>query len=93
MVVKRKRADIACIMCKNTIKFPEYVGQDYSGDLLCDTCRSLLHIKLDKGEVKQYRVLRDRSEEWKRVERMKYLQDAAAKSLAEPEKSNKAGGE
>jgi hypothetical protein len=93
MVVKRKRTDIACIMCKNTIKFPEYVGQDYSGDLLCDTCRSLLHIKLDKGEVKQYRVLRDRSEEWKRVERMKYLQDAAAKSLAEPEKSNKAGGE
>jgi hypothetical protein len=79
-------------MCKNAIKLPEYVGQDYGGDLLCDTCKSLLHIKLDKGEVKQYRVLRDRSEEWKRVERMKYLRDTAAKSLAEPEKSNKAGG-
>jgi len=48
---------------------------------------------LDKGEVKQYRVLRDRSEEWKKVERMKYLRDTAARSLAEPEKSNKPGGE
>lgn len=93
MVTGRKRAEIPCILCKNTIKFSEYVGQNYSGDLLCDTCGSLLHIKLDKWEVKQYKVLRDRSEEWKRLERLKELQEGAAKALAKPEKGNKAGGE
>jgi hypothetical protein len=85
-----KRIEIACILCKNTIKFPEYVGQDYCGDLLCGTCESLLHIKLDKWEVKQYRVLKDKLEDWKGKERLKHLQDTAAKLTAEPKKSNKA---
>jgi len=92
MATKRKRTAIVCIMCKNSIKFPEYVGQDYSGDLLCDTCGSLLHIKLDKWEVKQYKVLKDRLEEWKGSEKLKYLQETGAKALAKPEKSNRAGG-
>ncbi len=93
MVIKRKRAEIACIMCENTIKFPEYVDQDYSGDLLCDTCKSLLRIKLDKGEVKEFKVLEDKLEQWKGAEKLKELQERAAKALAKPEKSNKAGGE
>ena len=87
-----KKTELPCIMCNNAIKLPEYVGQDYSGDLLCGRCRSLLHIKLDKWEVKQYKVLKDRSE-WKGLEKLTELQDRAAKSLAEPEKSDKAGGE
>jgi hypothetical protein len=91
-VTERKRTKIPCIICTSAIKLPEYVGQDYSGDLLCDRCRSLLHIKLDKWEVKQYKVLRDRSEEWKSSEQLKYLQETAAEALAKPEKSNKARG-
>jgi hypothetical protein len=43
---------------------------------------SLLRIKLDKGGVKEFRVLQDRFKEWKGFEK-----------LREPEKSNKAGGE
>jgi hypothetical protein len=90
-VTERKRTEVPCILCNNAIKLPEYVGQDYSGDLLCGRCESLLHIRLDKWEVKQYRVLKDRLEEWKGKERLKYLQETAAKLKAEPEKSNKAG--
>jgi len=78
-MTNRRRTGIACIMCKNTIELPEYVGQDYDGDLLCGMCGSLLHIKLDKSEVKQYKVLRDRYEEWKKEERLKSLQETAAK--------------
>ena len=93
MVTGRKRTEIPCIICNNAIRFPEYVGEDYSGDLLCDRCRSLLHIKLDKWEVKQYKVLRDRAEEWKGLQKLIEVQETAAKALAKPENSNKAGGE
>jgi hypothetical protein len=92
MVTGRKRTEIPCIMCNNAIRFPEYVGQDYTGDLLCDRCRSLLHIKLDKWEVKQYKVLRDRSKEYKGLQKLKGLQETAAKLKYGPEKGNKAGG-
>ena len=92
-MTERKRTKIPCIICTHAIKLPEYVGRDYSGDLLCDRCRSLLHIKLDKWEVKQYKVLRDRSEEWKSSEKLKHLQETAAEALAKPEKGNKTGGE
>ena len=92
-MTRRKRTEISCILCNSTIKLPEYVGQNYSGDLLCDTCMSLLRIKLDKGEVKEFKVLEDRFKEWKGFEKLRELQERAAKALAEPEKSNKAGGE
>jgi uncharacterized protein (DUF934 family) len=93
MVTKGKRAEIACILCKNAIRFPEYIGQDYSGDLLCDTCNSLLRIKLDKWEVKEFKVLEDRLEQWKGIEKLRQLREAGAGALAKPKKSRKAGGE
>jgi hypothetical protein len=93
MVTKRKRAEIACILCKNTIRFPEYIGQDYSGDLSCDTCSSSLRIKLDKWEVKEFKVLEDRLEQWKEIEKLRQLREAGARALAKPEKSRKARGE
>jgi hypothetical protein len=93
MVVERKRTEIPCILCNNAIKLPEYVGQNYSGDLLCSRCGSLLHIKLNRWEVEQYRVLGDRFEEWKGVEKLKYLQEMSLEASAKPEKSSKAGAE
>lgn len=92
MVIKKKRTEIECYVCRDIIKFPEYVGQDYSGDLACDTCGSSLRIKLVKGEVKEFKVV-DRSKEWKGFKRMLKLQEQAAKAMAKPEKNNKAGGE
>lgn len=93
MVAERKRAEIPCILCNNAIKLPEYVGQNYSGALFYSRCGSLLHIKFNKWEVEQYRVLKDRFEKWKGVEKLKYLQEMSAKASAKPEKNNKAGAE
>ena len=93
MVAERKRAKIPCILCNNAIKLPEYVGQNYSGDLFYSRCGSLLHIKFNWWEVEQYRVLKDRFEKWKGVEKLKYLQEMSAKASAKPEKNNKAGAE
>ena len=73
MAIKR-RTEIACILCKNIVKFPEYVGKDYNGDLLCDACGSLLGIKLEKGEVKGFRV-KERVKGRKDSKRMEELQD------------------
>lgn len=82
MVIKGKRT-VPCIVCKNAIEYPEYVGQDYSGDLLCNTCESLLRIKLHKGEVKEFKVLKDKLEHWKGAEKLKGLQESARKTIRE----------
>ena len=94
MVIKRKGNGIACIMCRNTVQFPEYVGQDYSGDLLCDTCETLLRIKVNKGDVKEFKVLKGRLEREKGPsKRLLELQEMAAKAVGKDEKSNKGKGE
>ena len=31
MVMKRRRAEIACILCKNTIRFPDVLGRTIAG--------------------------------------------------------------
>jgi hypothetical protein len=93
MVVERKSTEIQCILCNNAIKLPEYVSQNYSGDLLHSRCGSLLHIKLNRWEVRQYRVLGGRFEELKRVEKLRYLREMPLEASAKPEKSSKARAE
>ena len=77
---KRRRAEIACILCKNNIIFPEYVGANYNGDLLCATCESLMRIRLDKGVVREFRVLENRLEQWKKDEKLRNLQETMAEA-------------
>ena len=79
MAIKGKRPEIACIQCRNIIKFPEYVGQDYGGDLLCDNCMSLLRIKLSKWEVKEFKVLEDKFKESEGIKKLLAFQELAAK--------------
>jgi hypothetical protein len=71
MGIKRKRTEAECIVCKSIIKFPEYVDEDYDGDLLCDNCGLLLSIKLEKGKVKVFKV-KEKIEGWKGYK--KYLE-------------------
>ena len=78
-MTQRRRTKIPCIICTNAIKLPEYVGQDYDGDLLCHRCSSLLHIKLEKWQVKQYKVLRDRYEALRGKEALNRLQEMTEK--------------
>lgn len=92
MAIKGKRTEIACIMCNNAIKLPEYIGQDYSGDLRCGCCESLLYIKLVKREVQQFKVrTRGESKKGQPSETLLRLQEMAKKSLAQPAKSNEPG--
>jgi hypothetical protein len=78
-MTERKRTKIPCIVCISAIKLSEYVGHDYDGDLLCDRCKSLLHIKLEKWEVKQYKVLKDRYEALRGKEALNRLQEMTEK--------------
>ena len=70
----KKRNEIACILCKKIIRFPEYIGKDYDGDLLCDECGSMMSIKLKEGEVKAFKF-KERMEEWKGSKKLEELQD------------------
>ena len=94
----KKRNKIACLLCHNAIKFPEYIGEDYKGDLLCGKCESLLRIKLVKGEVQEFTVVKDRWEKWKKSKPSKpsktliELQNKAREAFEKPEKNDKGGG-
>ena len=59
--------------------FDIYQLQDYSGDLLCDNCMSLLRIKLSKWEVKEFKVLEDKFKESEGIKKLLALQEQAAK--------------
>ena len=91
MVIKRKRSEIECLVCPNIIKFKEYIGDDYSGDLFCDTCGSQLHIKLKKGEVRDFKVLK-RAEQRKESKQLLKLQEQA-RELVEKDLKNDKGAD
>ena len=49
--------EIECLLCGEPIKLPEYIDtEDYDGQVVCQECGSLLHIKLVKSKVQKYRV-------------------------------------
>lgn len=75
MVTKRSRTEIQCILCDNTIRLPEYIGDDYNGDLLCNRCSSLLRLKLDKGAVREFKVLEQDRKGYQGSEKLRALQD------------------
>jgi len=95
MVIKKRRTEVACIICGNMVKFPEFVGEDYKGTLLCDKCGSLLRIKLKNGEVKECSFFKDLEKKLKDLKghkKMLELQDKAREALEKPEKNDKGGG-
>lgn len=79
MTAKGKMTEIACNICENTIKFPDYVLQDWSGDLLCRSCGALLHVKLVKGKVIQSDVKRYNALKGQPSEALLRLQERARK--------------
>ena len=83
-----KRSEVQCIRCRKAIELPEYVGQDYNGDLHCGTCESLLSIKLDKWEVKQYKVVKDNYKDWRTKQTMKALREDSRQTMSGSTKSD-----
>ena len=50
--------EIECLACGKVVKPPQFIDTDnYDGQLVCQECKSLLHVKLKKGKVQKYRIV------------------------------------
>ena len=55
--------EIECLACGKAVKLPRFIDSDnYDGQLVCQECKSLLHVKLVKGKVQKYKVLENKNE-------------------------------
>ena len=53
---------IECLACGKALKMPKYIDADkYDGQVVCQECKSLLHLKLVKGKVEKYRIEKEKS--------------------------------
>ncbi len=58
-----KPTDLLCLVCEKAIKVPQYVSPNYKGVLVCQDCKSLLHIKLVNSQVAEYEIKKDKLQE------------------------------
>ncbi len=50
--------EIDCLSCGKAIKIPDFIDtNNYDGQVTCQECKSLLHIKLAGGKVRKYEVV------------------------------------
>ncbi len=50
--------EIDCLACGKPIRIPDFIDTNsYDGQLTCQECASLLHIKLGGGKVRKYEVV------------------------------------
>ena len=50
--------EIECLVCGKAIKIPHYIDTErYDGQVTCQECGSLLHIKLVGAKVQGYKVV------------------------------------
>ena len=53
--------EIDCLACGKTLKMPKYINADkYDGQVVCQGCKSVLHVKLVKGKVEKYRIVENK---------------------------------
>lgn len=67
--------NIECFVCGKTVKIPKFIDTDnYDGQLVCQECKSILHVKLVKGKVQKYKIVERKPKlDW--VELMKLLEE------------------
>ena len=59
--------EIQCLACGKAIKPQQlndtenYDTENYDGQIVCQECKSLLHVKLVKGKVQKYKIIEDKS--------------------------------
>jgi len=54
--------EIECLACGKVVKLPQFIDTDYyDGQIVCQECKSLLHVKLVKGKVQKYKIAEDKS--------------------------------
>ncbi len=50
--------EIECLVCGKTIEIPEFIDtNNYDGQVACQECASLLHVKLVGSKVRKYEVV------------------------------------
>ena len=53
--------EIECLACGKTLKIPQFVNTDnYDGQVVCQECKSLLHLKLVKGDLLKYKIVKEK---------------------------------
>jgi len=66
--------EIACLACGETVKLPQFIDTaNYDGQVVCQECKSLLHIKLVKGKVQKYKVVEKKSKDFNFTEEVMRL--------------------
>ena len=63
---KSEMPEVTClgVECGEIIKFPSHIRpQKYDGEVRCQKCKSLMHIKLDNSDVIKYSLVLDNSKE------------------------------
>ena len=55
--------EIKCLACGKNVKMPQYIDTEkYDGQVVCQECNSLLHIKFVQGRVQKYKVIENKRE-------------------------------
>jgi len=81
-----KPTDILCLVCEEVIKVPQYVPPNYKGDLVCQNCKSLMHIKLVNSQVAEYQIKEDKSKSLGPLKELANLKRIAKEMDEEKEK-------
>jgi len=51
---------LECLVCGKTFQIPKFINfENYDGQVVCQHCESLLHIKLVQSKVRQYKVVEE----------------------------------
>ena len=74
-----KPTDVLCLVCEKAIKLPQYVSPNYKGDLVCQDCKSLLHIKLVNSQVTEYEIKKDKLQESFVIKKLTDLRNSTMK--------------
>jgi len=74
-----KPTDVLCLVCEKAIKVPQYVSPNYKGDLVCQHCKSLLHIKLVNSQVTEYEIKKDKLQESFVIKKLTDLRNSTMK--------------
>jgi hypothetical protein len=54
--------DINCLACGKTIPIPDFIDtNNYDGQITCQECKSLMHIRLGGGKVRKYEMVEKKS--------------------------------
>lgn len=74
-----KQTDLLCLVCDEPIKLAKYIVANYKGEVVCQKCKSVLHLKLAYSQVAEYRIVKDKTAETAAMETIRRLREAYEK--------------